>query len=758
MAKKSGLSKGLDILLIAIALAVIIFGPQHLLSDGVPSVGDARAHVHRISYLTSGLGEGGVPQWDPYWYCGYPFFSTYPPLTYFIGAAFASLSTSVIAYKLLTVLALVLSSVGTYLFARKILNLNKFLSLAGMLMYETSAPVLFTYYPQGAIPMNLAWGFGILFLLCYIRTIGTGKFKYFASSAILLAATILTHIFAAFMVLVLAAMLHLLPRLSRSIENFKAERWGAFSVFLGVLISGFWIFPFFSSVGYMSPLYETQARAISNSTFFLAFAAVVIILTLYLRKMRHRFKNNIKWVWCFLSLIICLILGLGGTTYLPFGEFLLSWRFLTIFAPFFIILCFLLMVQRTLISKSIFIAASLIILIQTPYLMTIAGGITTETKGDHLRPTYREITSIIDGKYRVIVPPDYLLTSSDSLITFADRHNISTVSGAFNQGDPNFFLFTVHTEWERNWLRYENSRKNLMHESCARYLLVPPIELKYYSDTSGLTPIVNNNYGVLFMSDETPAYAATVTPILLDIYEPEKLKKERRTQRVTDFFNLLLPNGYKLVFITPADFGGSEIPENIRYVITDEKTRASYWKNRGKDVVLLLEDIGVSGLEAENGVFYLHGPFFGYSYDLFFYEWGDVGGYRELDRWNESQENPNENQWQRVAQAGALFWSFVNVAYEPLTVTRGDDWIQIQNSTPGFTLIKETWHPNWVSDKGDVYRTTQGFILFYDAQAFDSVTISYSWSWVEKVGLIISSMGIGLLIVAWVMYKRKRER
>lgn len=754
--KRSGLLKGLDVLLIAIALAAIIFGPQHLFSDDVPSVGDARAHIHRISYLSSGLSEGKIPLWDPYWYNGYPFFSTYPPLTYFIGAALASFSTSVIAFKLLTIFALALSSICTYLFAKKILDLDKFLSLAGMLIYETSASLFFSYYPSGAIPINLAWGFGILFFICYIRTVETGKLKYFASSAALLALTTLTHVFAVFMVLVLVAILHMLPRLLRSIKSYKAERLGLYSILLGILVSGFWSLPFLSSVGYMSPLYEAQPEAISNSQPFLALAVIVVVLTLGLPMIRHRFMKNPKWLLCFLSMIICLALGLWDLSFIPLGEFLLSWRFLTIFAPFFITLCFLLIIQKILNYKSVFIACSLIFLIQTPYFATIVGGITPEAESDYLRSAYSEITSMIDGKYRVIVPKEDLLMSSDSLVTFSDRYGISTVTGSFNQGDPNFFLFTVHTEWERNWLLHENSRKNIMHESCAKYLLASPTELKYYTDNLfGLEPIVNNNYGVLFALDETPSYAASVTPILLDIYEPEKLRKERRTDRIVNFFNLLIPQGYKIVFVTPNDVPKSEILENVQYVMTDEKTRASYWKGEGKDVVLLLENIGVGGSEVENGLFHLYGPFFGYSSDLFFYEWGNVSGYLGLDEWNESQKNPNENQWLRINQIGELFWSFVDITYEPLTTTRGDDWIQVSNSSPGFTLIKETWHPNWISDKGKLYRTAQGFILFRGDQAFDRVMISYSSSLVESVGLIVSSIGIGLIIVALIMHKRK---
>jgi len=728
---------GLDVVLIAIALAAIILDIRSLFSDSILNVGDARAHIHRISFLSSSLGFEGLPSWDSSWYTGYPFFYSYPPLTYIFGAFLTSIfKNPVFVYKLLSIFALSLQGVAIYLFARKVLKASGFTSLLSMIVYMTSAPLFYTYYPWGAIPCNLAWGFSILFFVSYFRRIETGKRVFFVLSALLLSAVVLTHIFAAVATVIAVLVFHL----SHRERHFGRKiMMGISSMIIGLLIAGFWLFPFFLSVGQMTPLCEFVPSAFEVSIPFLIFVVIAIILMIFYKHGFGYFWGDTKWRWCFLMIVLFVILGFGGIGYLPFGEFLLGWRFLTIFMPFFAILCVLVMAEKNLPIKSTLAVVLSLILAQTLAAAAVGGAI-PELRSDYKTQQYREIVDAIDNRYRVIVPYGDSLWTSDSMITFANEFHISTVTAAYSQGDPHFFDYTVHVEWERNWLRHPVSRQNLMQESDARYLFVKQEDVGYYENTEGINSVVSNGYGTLFRLDNEPFFAATVNPIILDVEAPDKF---------TNFFNLLVPDGYKMVFVT------SELGSSLQtsYVMVDDVEKVENWVKSGKNVVFLHENNNV-GSRIENNVFHIYGPFSSYSNEFFYYDRGNVSGYRTVDQKNEEDAKPNENQWQQIQQISELLQQFINLTYENVAYSRGNDWIKISRADPGFVLVKETFHSNWAPDAGEIYKTTQGFILIYLDQARDNLTISYSQSRSESIAPIASLIGLLLLAMCAIFWDK----
>jgi len=741
-----------DVVLFAFILAAFLLDPRTLVSEAIVGAGDIRAHIHRISYLFSSLTRGEVPVWCDYWYSGYPFFYTYPPMLYLIGAAVNFFArNTVITYKVLSIFALSLEGLGTYFFARKVLRLSEFVSLISMTVYEASMPIFYTYIPQGAVPCNLAWGFGILFLIYYIRLFETGGTRDLILSTIFLSIVILTHVFPAIMVLAVAMMWHLFSRLTKPNKTIKPEIRGLETVGLSVLITASWWLPFLTHTKYMTPLYEIPPGALLHEAPFLVFAvALFLVILLKWKIIFCNLRSNLKPVWCFSAMLLSIFLGSGIANFLPFGEFLLGWRFLTIFTPFFVVLCFFMVAEKFLAPKKIF-AISLIILIAQAQYATIAKVGVPSLQTGYAESAYREIITAIaplDGK-RVMVAYGDRLTESDSLVTFAEQLGIPTVTGAYSQGDPHFFDYTVHAEWGSRMLEYGTSRENLMQESYAGYLLFDPKEGKRYNDTIGLYMLVNNSYGTLFKLKNTPSFVVEVTPILLDV---------DLVEHYVNFFNVLVPDGYKIVFVT-RDAGEKAIA-SIKYVMVSDEAKAQYWRGKGKSVLQLHEGAEAAGFKASDGVIHLFGPFLKYSNDLFYYAEGDINGYKQFDQrlYNESQRRFAADKWQQLAKISKVLWSYTNITYEPAIASKTNNQITILQPGAGFILVKETWHPSWTANHGSLYKTGQGFILIHINEPYNTISLWYERPKIEPLGMSISIIGLaGLIIVTGWNLVRKRS-
>jgi hypothetical protein len=234
------------------------------------------------------------------------------------------------------------------------------------------------------------------------------------------------------------------------------------------------------------------------------------------------------------------------------------------------------------------------------------GGLFSYTN-NYQTPEYAQIMgAVTDGRLIVSGQSGYL-TEGDSPVTFGWRWGVETVTGPYNQGDPKFFLYTVHVEWENRWLDYSTTRLNLMQEGAARYVFIRD-KRPTLTDSSGLTTIVNNSYGQLLKLDQQVSRAVSVTPVLLDVHNPKE---------VTEFFNILLPEGYKFVFVD-----SSNVPDDLRskfdLVMVDDVSEVS--KYYGKSVFLLEDESdmqNVSVLE-NNGYVKISLPLHAITNQLFY--------------------------------------------------------------------------------------------------------------------------------------------
>jgi hypothetical protein len=126
--------------------------------SGIIYTADGPLHVHRIFAMKTLLAQGNLwPRWIPWFHLGYgyPVFDLYPPGVFYAGGIMGLLGLSIpLASTLLSTLAWILGSVGTYGLARRFLPASGAILAAMLWTYAPSR--LFEVWHQGSLPQTMA--------------------------------------------------------------------------------------------------------------------------------------------------------------------------------------------------------------------------------------------------------------------------------------------------------------------------------------------------------------------------------------------------------------------------------------------------------------------------------------------------------------------------------------------------------------------------------------------------------------------------
>ncbi len=346
-----------------------------------------------------------------------------------------------------------------------------------------------------------------------------------------------------------------------------------------------------------------------------------------------------------------------------------------------------------------------------PYINTekqVGLGRLTNTIDYYEQPAYAQIMGAASGGRMIVPPGKGALISGDSPVTFGWKWGVQTVNGPYNQGDPKFFQITVHLEWEERWLNYVAPRENLMQESAAKYIFIRD-NYALPSNLTGVSTMVSNSYGKLLSLDENVAFANRVTPVLIDVAKPRE---------VTEFFNILLPSGYKWVLVDVHDVP-DDLISKFSYVMLDDSSRISAYP--GKTVFLLNNSISPSVLE-DRGVIRLDLPYLTYT-NRIFYHGDEANGYMWTgwDAWPGARIT-SDIQDGVDAVSKLLSPYLAKLTYSGAGYRAADTRIEISTS-PGFTLVKDSYFPYWQSPQGPIISTSQGFMLIHSDS--DSIVLTY---------------------------------
>ena len=740
---------------ISLIIALLIYG-RHLFDAAVPNGGDVRSHILRIETLYNSLIHGSWPGWIPWWYQGFPADQYYPPGLPFLGAALTFITRSVvISYKLLLFFTLTSNGLAMYCFARRFLKFSSTASIVSLIAYEASFFLLLNY-AEGAAPNLLGWSITILFLTVYLSNVTEGRaygVKGVVLPSLLFGISVLFHPFSAIFGVLAVVAFHILELArSRTPRVTAKSQLPYFALVFGIaaLLSITYWLPYLLTHNYASPLYVSTNQFVGKEgmrvlALFTSVALVVGLITRW--KTRDHGKLDLM-IACF---ILCSALGFGLTVWVPLiGTLLHPFRFATIMAPLFGILLIAFPLDRLLKSgirkyRRLFVTVSIISLVVI--LVVLPSALSYDKieklfdyKQRYLQADYAELFESVQGG-RLIVPLGQgHLSEGDS---FGWRYGVETVTGGYNQGDPKFPKFTVHLEWDERWYRYEGTLENLMQESGAEYILIRTPNAPFPNMQQDMTRIVNNSYGQLWQLDNAVARAASVIPILLDASHP---------QEVTDFFNILVPGGYRLVFVNASDVS-EDMRAKFNYVMVDDEAKIAQY---GDKTVFFLRNESVSdnSVARDGKVISLSVPYLDYASTFFFQgQKGDAVG------WMSYGYIPTPEELGDLDKLGVELGDIISrLGYVPVNYKYRDNEIMVDGE-PGFTLVKDSYFPYWGIDEGRVLSTTQGFILTYSDSA--SVLLRYQKPAINTAATIISLLSFVVsfaVIVGATVIEARRKR
>jgi uncharacterized membrane protein len=731
---------------ISIAIALAVYAP-HLRDLSVPIEGDVRAHIFKIDILHDYLSHGSWPQWNPYWYHGFPAFQYYPPGFYFLGAILTFVTGyAVVSYKLLLFLALISNGLAAYYFSRKFLKLNIYLSILCLVAYQSSTALLLNYI-YGTVPNLIGWSLCVIFLTLYLRNVTEGKVHGLTPivlPGLLFGMTVLIHPYPAIFGVLAIIIFHIiwLARSHHPLNTAKTQLpYAIYVLGIGALLASHYWLPFWLTRDYVSPIYTFTTDGWRGGVPFLL---LLILLALILGSItRWKITRDIRLDLLIAYVILALALGFGLSRYLPLGSLLHEFRFATIVAPFFSILLVafsLNVIPATVRRRKLGIVIVSICLVLTtsvfPFISTYNSANLNRLflyVQNYRQPDYAQLLESAKNGRLIVPTAKGYLTEGDSLVTFGWHYNVETVNGAYNQGDPKFFKHTVHLEWEERWFEYQFTRENLMHESAAQYIFIRDTELPP-ANMNGLRCIIDNSYGQLWELEEGVAHAVSVTPILLDV-DNEEL--------VTEFFNILLPKGYRMVFVN-VDGVDKHLKKEFEYVMVDDESKLPDYE--GKSIFLLNNTEQSSNLVTDKGgkVVKLNLPYVTYTNQFFYHgDKGDVSAWRDFD--SDLSSRLQGEAFMMLQQAGSAIDEYLQpLKYKPVDYNFDGTKIELK-AEPGFILVKDSYFPYWSTEQGRILSTSQGFMLVYTDDA--TILLSYKKPAINTAATTTSIVGLVTVVI-----------
>ncbi|MGH2818314.1 MAG: 6-pyruvoyl-tetrahydropterin synthase-related protein [Actinomycetota bacterium] len=238
-----------------LALLLVYFTPNLILSKTTTTGGDTGAHVYAPWYLRTHLLEKGlVSGWSQGWFAGFPMLHFYFPLV----AAFQALASFVIpyevAFKLGTILGIFFMPVGAYLML-KLMRFDFPIPVAGAIvmvsfLFMDSYTIYGGNIPSamaGEYSFSLSVGLCMVFLGLSYRSATEQRSSPFLA-AVVLASAVLSHLIPVMVTLLALPVVILWGARPRGIAVL-ARRFG---VVLGVAFAftAFWSIPFLARLGY----------------------------------------------------------------------------------------------------------------------------------------------------------------------------------------------------------------------------------------------------------------------------------------------------------------------------------------------------------------------------------------------------------------------------------------------------------------------------------------------------------------------------
>jgi len=188
---------------------------------------DSSAYLHRIW-----LSAQGLLDWDSSWYGGYPSLKFYPPLNYLFATLAALVGGSVAAYKAVMDLFFVLAPVAFYALVKGF-RLPKSATALAVLLFSFS-PVAVYYFWNNSYVATINIVFLILVWKCFKDYAEKPSRRNLVWAGLFFGLSVLVHHLTAFLNIAIVVPWIFL----------RYRKFAVWPLVLGLLISGFWLFPF----------------------------------------------------------------------------------------------------------------------------------------------------------------------------------------------------------------------------------------------------------------------------------------------------------------------------------------------------------------------------------------------------------------------------------------------------------------------------------------------------------------------------------
>jgi 6-pyruvoyl-tetrahydropterin synthase related domain len=238
----------------AVVFTLVQLHPHLILRTTTPTGGDTGAHVWAGAYLRDHiLPHGRLSGWTPDWYAGAPAFHFYMVVPFLFMLLLDTVMPYVVAFKIVTVLGVVLLPVAAWGFGR----LSDLRFPGPALLAVATVPFLFdtrfTIYGgniastmAGEFAFAISLSLALVYLGVVARGLQTGRHR--AAGAALLALVGLCHLIPAFFAIAgTAVMVLLYPRRA-------SLRWVATVAPVAAALTAFWALPFAWRRDYMNDM------------------------------------------------------------------------------------------------------------------------------------------------------------------------------------------------------------------------------------------------------------------------------------------------------------------------------------------------------------------------------------------------------------------------------------------------------------------------------------------------------------------------
>ncbi len=251
-------------LLIIIGVGVALSGP--VFNQLIPGV-DAPMHLSKISRLWTFFPS--IPTWFPWWYCGTPLLTTYPPLMYVTNISITSIFhiEPWLTLGITDTIFFVLTGCFIYLFLRKI-GLHELACLSSSILYLSSFQTLSGRFGFGHYTHTFAMFFLVFGFYVVKKTYSSKYYEIGLASIVCL--LILSHLsvtisfIGLFLTYYIGVFLAKLLDARNEKNNIFPFLKSGLGITFGVLLSVFWLIPYLMNGGAGATAFMSSATTYAS--------------------------------------------------------------------------------------------------------------------------------------------------------------------------------------------------------------------------------------------------------------------------------------------------------------------------------------------------------------------------------------------------------------------------------------------------------------------------------------------------------------